>query len=114
VLAYNRGARGIPPSNALLAHVGYDGWWNKVSKAIEMSPMPSSDLIKLGLPKDEKSDWWSCVVDVPPSALVLNFVFSTKDRSAWDNNNNKDFHTKVLGASMMFDACLVYYKFHLG
>lgn len=31
-------------------------------------------------------------------ASVLNFVFSNREQSSWDNNKGKDFHTAVAGA----------------
>ena len=68
----------------------------KVSKVSELSPMPAADVATYGLPA---GDWWSGVVEVPLTACVLNFVFSDKERKAWDNNKNTDFHSTVLGGS---------------
>ena len=58
--------------------------------------MPAADVVTYGLPA---GDWWSGVVEVPLTACVLNFVFSDKERKAWDNNKNSDFHSTVLGGS---------------
>ena len=58
--------------------------------------MPAADVVTYGLPA---GDWWSGVVEVPLTACVLNFVFSDKERKAWDNNKNTDFHSTVLGGS---------------
>jgi hypothetical protein len=101
LIAYNSASSPIPASSGpLLAHVGYDGWWNKVSKVVELTQMTAADAASYGLQQGGgKTTWWSGLVDVPLSAAVLDFVFSNKERSAWDNNKNKDFHTTVLGGS---------------
>ena len=98
----------------LIVHVGYDGWWNKASKVYNLSPLTTTELeeMKLG-PQGAttkaaaaaaaggggggaEAEWWGAWVDIPLSAYVLNFVFSNKERDAWDNSEGKDFHTLVL------------------
>lgn len=38
---------------------------------------------------------------VPKESAVLDFVFSDKEQVLWDNNNQRDFHTKIEGECLV-------------
>ncbi|KAG2438870.1 hypothetical protein HYH02_010668 [Chlamydomonas schloesseri] len=102
-LAYNKiqGGQGggLPHAGSgIRVHLGYDNWWNKISQAIDLSPLAPEDVAAKGLAAGGGAQWWGCWVDVPYSAAVLNFVFSDREQRMWDNNGQRDFHTKVAGA----------------
>ncbi len=102
LLAYNRTGTPLQQSNAIVAHIGYDGWYRKVAKVsvvfplgisshplspplspyqlYDMSPLPDADAKEAGLSTDKGAQWFTAEVEVPMSAMVLNFVFSDKDR----------------------------------
>jgi len=102
-LAFNKHKSPLEHSNTVRVHVGYDGWWNQVKQVYDMALMPTNEVIHGGLmgPRaahDHTQQWYGCLVDVPHSAAVLDFVFSDRDQRTWDNNNMKDFHTRIQGA----------------
>ena len=53
---------------------------------------------KAALKVPEHGDWWQGTFTVPALVAVLDFVFSDKDRRAWDNNKNWDYHIQIEGA----------------
>lgn len=44
------------------------------------------------------ANWHECEIEIPSFSAVVNFVFSSADKNAWDNSNGKDYHTAVVNA----------------
>ena len=65
------------------------------AQVYEMRAVAPEELSKFKL--DRSASWFGCWLDVPHSATILDFVFSDRDQKLWDNNGNKDFHTKIRG-----------------
>jgi len=48
-------------------------------------------------------------VQVPRESAMLDFVFSDREGYAWDNNDMRDFHTKIEGKpSVLLQNLLVW------
>eukprot|EP01025_Chloroclados_australasicus_P026535 TRINITY_DN26388_c1_g1_i6.p1 TRINITY_DN26388_c1_g1~~TRINITY_DN26388_c1_g1_i6.p1 ORF type:complete len:800 (+),score=97.95 TRINITY_DN26388_c1_g1_i6:62-2461(+) len=87
-LAYNQNRRGGPirdPGHQIKVHIGYDNWWQKIVSTYPMSPCM------------QKKDRWVAEIMIPHTSAVVDFVFSNSDKTVWDNNGGKDYHTKVVG-----------------
>lgn len=55
-------------------------------------PTPSPSLVL-----QRQGAWYQVEVEVPPTALCLDAVF-TDGSGAWDNNDRRDFHAPLSGA----------------
>ncbi|KAJ9523115.1 hypothetical protein QJQ45_023899 [Haematococcus lacustris] len=100
LLAYNMGRGPLSGCNSVRLHLGYDGWWNQVKAEYDLAPMSNDDMNRHGLRQgvDGNHHWFACLVDVPHSGAVLDYVFSDRDQRNWDNNEYQDYHTTVEGA----------------
>eukprot|EP00879_Flechtneria_rotunda_P007886 GHRR01008263.1.p1 GENE.GHRR01008263.1~~GHRR01008263.1.p1 ORF type:complete len:1096 (+),score=490.52 GHRR01008263.1:107-3289(+) len=98
MLVYNCRSGPLAFTNSAKLHLGYDGWYNKEKQTYDMQPLSGSQLDQYNLPKHEHS-WCGCMVDIPASAAVVDFVLSDRDGRVWDNNNNRDFHSSVEAAA---------------
>ncbi|GLI61875.1 hypothetical protein VaNZ11_004385 [Volvox africanus] len=101
-LAYNKvhsnGAGGLMHASGVRVHLGYDGWWNKITQTTDLAPLTQEQLSAHTLSSSGGVQWYGAWIDVPYSAAVLNFVFSDREQRNWDNNGMRDFHTLVSGA----------------
>ena len=106
VFAYN--ARAGPLANAaasgaqaLLLHLGHDGWQRGAdgTTAHELLPLSADQLKQLGLSSNGGASWYGAEVSPlpghPTDARVLDFVLSDRERRAWDNAGGKDYHTAL-------------------
>ncbi|GIL64573.1 hypothetical protein Vafri_18474 [Volvox africanus] len=101
-LAYNKvhgnAGGGLMHANSVRVHLGYDGWWNKITQTTDLGPLTQEQLSAHSLSSSGGLQWYGAWIDVPYSAAVLNFVFSDRDQRNWDNNGQRDYHTVVSGA----------------
>ncbi len=66
----------------------------------ELYPMSEIEITKARLREGVEGNhqWYGGWVDVPHSGSILDFVFSDRAQTSWDNNNYQDYHTRVQGA----------------
>jgi starch synthase len=94
-LMYNRTAPGgalsglpVPEDQSLTLKIGHNGW--KSPQDIVMQRAPASAASAKG---DSGAEWWQAVVQVPESAVALNFVVNYYEH--FDNNNSADYKIAV-------------------
>ncbi|GIL75551.1 hypothetical protein Vretifemale_5321 [Volvox reticuliferus] len=101
-LAYNKvhgnAGGGLMHAGGVRVHLGYDGWWNKITQTTDLAPLTQEQLTAHNLSSSGGLQWYGAWIDVPYSAAVLNFVFSDREQRNWDNNGMRDYHTLVSGA----------------
>jgi len=77
---------GTPLSGTSTAtlHFGFNGWFHKGTVAMERdAASPAGE------------EWWEAPLELPDTAQVLNFVVSSADEEAWDNNSQQDYALAV-------------------
>lgn len=93
VLAYNKAASPLRQAADVVLRVGFDAWWQLEHTEIPMRPLGRSHADSAQLPED--GEWWMAHVDIPPAAVVVDFVLCDSDRRLWDNNHMVDYHSVV-------------------
>lgn len=43
----------------------------------------------------QSGDWWGAEVDIPPEAVVVDWVLSDSAKRLWDNNSNSDYQSVI-------------------
>jgi starch synthase len=95
-LMYNRTAPGgalsgipVPEDQTLTLKIGHNGW--KSPQDIVMQRAPATKATTTST--DSGAEWWQAVVQVPESAVALNFVVNYYEH--FDNNNSADYKIAV-------------------
>jgi len=79
----------------LKLHHGWNGWDEGLAAP---GGSTRADFKPTALFRDEKTDWWSVLLEVPASATTFNFDF-TDGSGAWDNNRGGNYELPVLSPS---------------
>mmetsp|Transcript_3823 Transcript_3823/g.11020 ORF Transcript_3823/g.11020 Transcript_3823/m.11020 type:complete len:1228 (+) Transcript_3823:338-4021(+) len=92
-LLYNKAHGPLSGARDVVAHWGYDGWWQEDITHAPLAQLPPEEAEKMGLPRD--GEWWGVDVDLPSTVATVDFVLSDSDERMWDNNGRADFHSSV-------------------